>query len=96
MPRAVYAQACEARVVHLRNHGGEHEVDLIVQSADGRILAFEVKPSAAIGDRDVAHLRWLADRAGPGLLDAAVITTGFEAYRRRDDIVVIPAALLGA
>ena len=36
------------------------------------------------------------DRAGPGLLDAAVITTGPEAYRRRDGIAVIPAALLGA
>ena len=92
----VYAQACEARVLHLRTHGGEHEVDLIVEHADGRILAFEVKLSAAIGDRDVAHLRWLADRAGPGLLDAAVITTGPEAYRRRDGIAVIPAALLGA
>ena len=92
----VYAQACEARVFHLRTHGGEHEVDLIVERADGRILAFEVKLAAAIGDRDVAHLRWLADRAGPGLLDAAVITTGAEAYRRRDGIAVIPAALLGA
>ncbi len=57
---------------------------------------FEVKLSAAIGDRDVAHLRWPADRAGPGLLDAAVITTGAEAYRRRDGIAVIPAALLSA
>ncbi len=92
----VYALACEARVFHLRTHGGEHEVDLIVERADGRIVAFEVKLSAAIGDRDVAHLRWLADRAGPGLLDAAVITTCAETYRRRDGTAVIPAALLSA
>ena len=30
------------------------------------------------------------------LLDAAVVTTGTEAYRRRDGIGVIPAALLTA
>jgi len=32
---------------------------------------------------------------GDDLLDAAVITTGPQAYRRRDGIAVIPAALLG-
>ena len=92
----VYAQACEARVLHLRTHGGEHEVDLIVERADGRILALEVKLSATVDDRDVAHLHWLANRTDPGLLDAAVITTGPDAYRRRDGIAVIPAALLTA
>ena len=92
----VYAQACEARLYHLRTHGGEHEVDLVVERADGRVVAIEVKLSATVGDSDVAHLRWLTDRAGPSLLDAAVITTGPEAYRRRDGIAVIPAALLTA
>lgn len=41
-------------------------------------------------------MRWLSDRIGPGLLDAAVVTTGPEAYRRPDGIGVIPAALLTA
>lgn len=49
-----------------------------------------------IDDRDVRHLHWLAERIGPDLLDAAVITTGPEAYRRADGIGVIPAALLTA
>ena len=39
---------------------------------------------------------WLAGRIGPNLLDVAVITTGRQAYRRRDGIGVIPAALLAA
>lgn len=55
-----------------------------------------MKLSALIDDRDVRHLHWLAERIGPDLLDAAVITTGSEAYRRRDGIGVIPAALLAA
>lgn len=92
----VYAQACRARVSHLRTRGGEHEVDLIVERRDGRVVALEVKLTATVSDNDVRHLRWLADRIGDNLLDAAVITTGPEAYRRQDGIGVIPAALLTA
>ncbi len=92
----VYAQANEAKVFHLRTHGGEHEIDLIVQGVDGRIVALEVKLAAAVSGRDIRHLRWLAERIGPEMADAAVITTGPEAYRRRDGVAVIPAALLTA
>ena len=92
----VYAQASRARVSHLRTRGGEQQVDLIVERRDGRVVALEVKLAAAVDDSDVRHLRWLADRIGDNLLDAAVISTSHEAYRRQDGIGVIPAALLGA
>jgi predicted AAA+ superfamily ATPase len=91
----VYAQAAEARVFHLRTSGGEHEVDLIVERADGRVVAVEVKLARDVGDADVRHLGWLAERLGDELLDAVVLTTGEEAYRRPDGIAVVPAALLG-
>jgi predicted AAA+ superfamily ATPase len=90
-----YAQAAEATVHHLRTHDGEHEIDLIVQRADQRVVALEVKLAASVVEADVRHLRWLQDRIGADLLDAAVITTGAQAYRRPDGIAVIPAALLG-
>lgn len=80
---------------HLRTRDGDHEVDLIVQRADHRVLAFETKLSPTVDDRDTVHLRWLRDRIGDDLLDAAVITTGTDAYRRPDRIAVIPAAVLG-
>ncbi|WP_420440923.1 ATP-binding protein [Candidatus Poriferisodalis sp.] len=92
----VYAHANRARTYHLRTHGGEHEIDLIVERSDGRVVALEVKLSATVKDRDTQHLAWLADQLGDELLDAAVITTGKEAYRRRDGTGVIPAALLTA
>lgn len=91
----VYAQAAEATTKHLRTAAGEHEVDLIVERGDGRILAIEVKLARDIVDRDVAHLQWLQGRLGDDLLDAIVVTTGQTAYRRRDGIGVVPAALLG-
>jgi predicted AAA+ superfamily ATPase len=91
----VYAQAGEAAVHHLRTYGGEHEVDLIVERGDGRVLAIEVKLSAAVRDRDVRHLAWLRDKVGDRLIDAVVVCTGPQAYRRPDGIGVVPLALLG-
>lgn len=91
----IYAQAAEARVMHLRTWAGEREVDLIIERDDQRVLAMEVKLGATVSDRDVRHLRWLRDEIGDDLLDAVVITTGPEAYRRSDGIGVVPAALLG-
>lgn len=90
-----YAQAAEAGVHHLRTRDGDHEVDLIVERDDLRVVAFEVKLAPSVSDADVAHLTWLRNRLGPDLIDAAVITTGTHAYRRPDGIAVIPAVLLG-
>jgi len=71
-------------------------VDLIVERADRRIVAIEVKLSRTIGDADVRHLAWLRAQLGDDLLDAVVVTTGPSAYRRADGIGVVPAALLAA
>lgn len=91
----VYAQAAEARVRHLRLHGGRREVDLIVERPDQRVVAIEVKLSGSVADDDVKNLLWLRSQIGQDLLDAIVINTGPQAYRRRDGIAVVPAALLG-
>ena len=91
----VYAQASGARVGHLRTHSGEHDIDIIVERDDGRIIAIEVKLAEVPDNRDVRHLAWLSEQLGTDLLDAVVITTGPEAYRRKDGIAVVPLALLG-
>lgn len=91
----VYAQAAEASVFHLRTRDAAHEIDLIVQRADQRVVAIEVKLSPTVTEVDVRHLVWLRERIGDDLLDAVVVTTGAHAYRRPDGIAVVPAALLG-
>lgn len=91
----VYAATFDLKVSHIRTARGDHEVDLVVHAADGRMLAFEVKLGATPDDRDVRHLHWLADRMGPDLVDRVVLTTGKSAYRRQDGIAVVPLALLG-
>jgi uncharacterized protein len=91
----VYAQAAEARVRHLRTHGGRREIDLIVERADQRVVAVEVKLGSSVDDHDVRNLLWLREQLGGEVLDAVVIHTGPQAYRRRDGVAVVPAALLG-
>lgn len=89
------AQAQEASVGHLRTRDGGQEVDLIVERYDGTVVGFEVKLAASVTDSDVRHLHWLADQLGDRLADRVILTTGRDAYRRRDGVAVVPLALLG-
>lgn len=91
----VLAQAAEANIKHLRTKAGEHEVDLIIERPDQRIVAIEVKLSETIKDNDVKNLLWLKKQIGEDLLDAVVINTGKRAYRRPDGVAVVPAGLVG-
>lgn len=91
----VYAEAMNARVGHLRTKKGDHEVDIIVEGDDRRVVAMQVKLADTIGDADVRHLHWLKKRVGSLLADAVVLNTGPFAYRRQDGIAVVPLALLG-
>ena len=91
----VYAQPLACEVSHLRTHRGDHEIDLIVDTPDGRVLAIEVKLAATVDDGDVRHLNWLNARIGEDLVDRVVVTTGRYAYRRPDGVAVVPLALLG-
>ncbi len=89
------ADSAEPEVRHFRTHRGEHEIDLIVEREDGKILAIEVKLTAVPNDSDIAQLNWLAKRLGSDLIDRVIVTTGRTAYRRPDGVAAIPAALLG-
>lgn len=92
----VAAQAAGARVGHLRTRNGDHEVDLVVEGSDGRVLGIEVKLAAAVTDADVCHLLWLRDRLPEDVVDLMVLTTGARAHRRNDGVAVVPLSVLGA
>ena len=47
-------------------------------------------------DGDLRHIEWLKSSIGDDLLDAIVITTGTDAYRRGDGVGIVPAAVLTA
>jgi uncharacterized protein len=92
----VYAAHNEAQVRHLRTARGRQEVDLIVERADGSVVAIEVKLARSVDSEDAKHLTWLKDKLGDRVLDQVIITTGPSAYRRKEDgVAVVPLALLG-
>ena len=91
----VFAQNAEARTSHFRTRGGEREIDLIIVRDDQRVVAIETKLTHNVTNDDVAHLIWLRQKLGDTLLDAIVLSTGREAYRRADGIGVVPLSLLG-
>jgi uncharacterized protein len=91
----VYAAHSEARVKHLRTARGRQEIDLIIERADGSIVAIEVKLARTLSTKDTKHLTWLKQKLGDRVLDQVILTTGPSAYRREDGVAVVPLALLG-
>ena len=92
----VYAELSGARVSHLRTRNGDHEIDLIVERDDHRVLAIEAKLSASASAHDTRHLTWLESQIGDKLIDKVIVNTGAFAHRMPDGTAVVPLALLGA
>jgi predicted AAA+ superfamily ATPase len=94
----VYAQAADAQVLHYRDSGGL-EVDAIVETGDGRWMAFEVKLGHGQIDDAAASLSRFAARVdtarcgSPSLL-GVIVATGY-GYLREDGVAVIPVGALG-
>ncbi|MDR0285439.1 MAG: DUF4143 domain-containing protein, partial [Propionibacteriaceae bacterium] len=93
--QTVRVLAGHATVHHLRTSDGTHEIDLIVERADARVLAIAVKLSAGVRPADVVHLNWLGDQIPHRVIDKLLINTGDRAFRRPDGVTVVPLALLG-
>ena len=89
-----YAQATFARLAHFRDTNGRHEVDMIVEREDGKVLGIEVKLSSTPEASDGKHLKWLKSQIGEQLIDSIVIYAGRYAYRH-NGIAYVPLALLG-
>jgi predicted AAA+ superfamily ATPase len=91
----VFAECLGARVSHLRTRNGDHEIDIIVERDDHRVLAIEVKLSAVVNGHDTRHLAWLETLIGDQLVDKVVVNTGPFAHRLPDGTAVVPLGLLG-
>ena len=94
----VYAQAADARVLQYRDSSGL-EIDAIVETADGRWAAFEVKLGSGQVDEAAAVLHRFArkieaERSGAPAALGVIVGTGY-GYMRDDGIAVIPIGALG-
>ena len=83
-----------ARLHHYRDRDGD-EVDAIVEAADGRVLAIEIKASSVPRTDDaasIARLRDHLDRVGDDFVVGIVFHTGDRRVRLGDRIVGLPMA----
>lgn len=93
----VYAQAADASVLQYRDSDGL-EVDAIVEAADGRWAAFEIKLGRGRIEEAAANLKRFAKRIDTGKCGqpsalAVIVGTGF-GYVRDDGIAVVPIGTL--
>jgi hypothetical protein len=94
----VYAQACDAEVLHYKDNT-DLEVDAVVELADGRWAAFEIKLGTGEVDVGAESLKTFARRVdtrkcGPPQALGVITGTGV-AYTRSDGVSVIPIGVLG-
>ena len=82
-------------VSHLRWEKGRREIDFIVESPEGGILALEAKWSANIREDDQRHLVWLKNELGDRVVQTAIIYAGERLYRTENGVLVVPLGLLG-
>lgn len=82
------------RLFHLRDRDGRHEVDVVVEFDDGRVVGIEVKGAATVGRSDARHLIWLRDRLGDRMVGGLVLHTGPHAFPLDDRIRAAPISSL--
>ena len=94
----VYAQAADARVFHYREKDGL-EVDAVVEAADGRWAAFEIRLGERWVEAGAKNLRKLAarlegsDHGRPAML-GVIVPSGYGSAGKAD-VGVIPIGALG-
>lgn len=78
-----------ATLGHWRTSDGA-EVDLVIESDDGAVLAFEVKANERAPGSDFRGLAQLRDLLGPRFVAGVILTTGTRSYTYDDRLHVMP------
>lgn len=78
-----------ARLFHDRTRD-KVEVDAVLETPDGRVIAIEVKAGATVRSADLAGLRHLAERLGPRLVAGYVLYTGQQTLPFGDRLRALP------
>lgn len=84
------------RLYHLRQEGGAHEVDLVVEYPDRTVAGIEVKASSAPRLDSARHLAWFRDMMGPAFRLGVVLHTGSHTYPLGERLIATPISALWA
>jgi predicted AAA+ superfamily ATPase len=77
------------RLYHYREHSGS-EIDVVLETPDGRVAALEVKASATVQSRDVRWLAHFRDRLGSRFMGGLILFTGQNAVGLGDRLAAVP------
>jgi predicted AAA+ superfamily ATPase len=86
----------DPRLYHLRDTNGRHELDLVIELADGRVIGVEIKADAAPGPDAARHLFWLEEGLREKFAAGIVFHTGPRRIRYGPRIVGLPISTLWA
>lgn len=84
-----------ARLFHYRDRDGA-EVDLILETDDGRVAGIEIKATSMVGARDIRWLAQLRDRLGPRFTAGVVLHAGATSAPFGPRIAAVPIDALWA
>lgn len=79
---------------HLRDGNQSREIDLVLESASGRVVGVEIKAANTVGPRDARHLAWLRDELGTNFQRGIVLHTGATTYPLGERLWAMPIAAL--
>lgn len=79
----------ELAVFHYRDKNGR-EIDLLLESGDGSVVAVEVKAAATVSGRDLRHLVFLRDLLGSSFKAGVVLYTGEQTVPFGDRLAAVP------
>ncbi|BAK33561.1 hypothetical protein MLP_05470 [Microlunatus phosphovorus NM-1] len=82
-----------ARIGHFREQSAG-EVDLVLETPDGRVAGIEVKSTAAPKAKDAKGLAYLRDRLGKRFVAGVILHTGTTAGAFGDRIAAVPMDVL--
>jgi predicted AAA+ superfamily ATPase len=74
---------------HFRTRAGD-EVDLVLETWDGRVAGIEIKAGAKIRGADLQGLRILRERLGDKFVAGIILNLGELSYRYEDKLFVVP------
>jgi len=83
----------EISLWHLQDRAGG-EVDCLLETPAGRVVAIEVKTAATARAEDFRHLKALRDRLGADFVAGVVLFAGSEPVPFGDRLLALPASLL--
>jgi uncharacterized protein len=82
-----------ARLYYSRSQN-DQEVDIVVEAADGRLVAVEVKSSSSVDTKDMRNMKAFKEMAGDKFHRGIILYTGQEVHKLESDIYFMPVQSL--